>query len=268
VDLTPYRDFLVELAQRSGDLIRPYFGADAATLAVELKADETIVTRADREAEALMRELITRRFPEHGIIGEEYGTERPDAEFVWSLDPIDGTISFASASPLFGTQVALLHSGVPILGAINQPVLRQLCIGNGKVATLNGIPARVRGSRPLSEATLLTTDILRVPKHYDGAAFDALMRGVKLVRTWGDCYGYLLLASGHADIMGDPGMHHLWDVAPLVPVIRGAGGVITDWQGNDVLGLNSVLTTTSPALHAEVVRTLNPPNVVVDDNMP
>ena len=248
---------MIALCQRSGDLIRPYFGADAATLAVELKSDETIVTRADREAEALMRRLIAKRFPDHGIIGEEYGEERADAEFVWSLDPIDGTISFASASPLFGTQIALLHNGVPALGAINQPVLRQLCVGDGELTTLNGRPVRVREVRPLSEAILLTTDILRVAEHHDAAAFETLMRGVKLVRTWGDCYGYLLLATGHADIMGDPGVHDLWDVAPLVPIVRGADGVITDWQGNDVLGLRSCLTTTSQTLHDEVVRTLN-----------
>jgi fructose-1,6-bisphosphatase/inositol monophosphatase family enzyme len=151
----------------------------------------------------------------------------------------------------------LLHNGQPVLGAINQPVLHQLCIGDGETATLNGRPVRVRDARPLSEATLLTTDILRVAEHHDVAAFDTLMRSVKLVRTWGDCYGYLLLATGHADIMGDPGMHHLWDVAPLVPIVRGAGGVITDWQGDDVLGLKSVLTTTSPAFHHEVIRTIN-----------
>jgi fructose-1,6-bisphosphatase/inositol monophosphatase family enzyme len=150
VDLTPYHDFLIQLAERSGDLIRPYFGADAAALAVELKADATIVTRADREAEALMRKLIAKRFPEHGIIGEEYGEERADAEFVWSLDPIDGTISFASASPLFGTQIALLHNGEPVLGAINQPVLRQLCIGDGELTTLTAGPSEsaMRGRYP------------------------------------------------------------------------------------------------------------------------
>jgi len=185
VDLKPYRDFVSELAERSGDRIRPYFGADAETLGMELKADEPIVTRADREAEAVMRQLIAKRFPEHGIIGEECGEERPDAEFVWSLDPIDGTISFASASPLFGTQIALLHKGMPVLGAVNQPVLRQPCIGDGETATLNGRPVRVHEARPLSDATLFTTDILRVSLHHDKAAFDSLMRGVKLVRTWG-----------------------------------------------------------------------------------
>jgi myo-inositol-1(or 4)-monophosphatase len=257
LDLDAYRDFVVELAERSGDLIRPYFGAAPDALGVELKADESIVTRADREAEALLRELIAKRFPDHGIRGEEYGDERPDAEFVWMLDPIDGTISFASASPLFGTLIALLHHGTPVLGAINQPVLRQLCLGDGEATTLNGRQVHVRETEQLSNATLLVTDIRDVPKYQDGAAFEALARDVKLVRTWGDCYGYLLLATGHADIMCDPIMNP-WDVAALIPVVRGAGGVISDWQGGDAVGASSIVATTSKALHDEVIRRLNP----------
>jgi myo-inositol-1(or 4)-monophosphatase len=257
VELEPYRSFVIELAERSGELIRPYFGAGAQTLGLELKADETIVTRADREAEALLRELIGKRYPEHGILGEEYGAERLDAEFVWVLDPIDGTISFASASPLFGTLIALLHRGQPIFGAIHQPVLRQLCLGDGETTTLNRTPVRVREQRRLSEATLLVTDVLDVAKHQDGAAFESLMRDVKLVRTWGDCYGYLLLATGHADIMCDPIMNP-WDIAALIPVVRGAGGVISDWQGKDAIGAQSIVATTSQALHDEVIGRLNP----------
>lgn len=256
MDLQPYRSFVVDLAERSGDLIRPYFGADAVTLGLELKADETIVTRADREAEALMREMIGARFPEHGILGEEYGEERPDAEFVWVLDPIDGTISFASASPLFGTLIALVHEGRPVLGAIHQPVLRQLLLGDGTTTTLNGAPVRVREPRPLAQATLLVTDVLEVARFQDGAVFESLMRDVKLVRTWGDCYGYLLLATGHAEIMCDPVMNP-WDIAALIPVIRGAGGVITDWQGKDAVGAQSIVATTSKTLHDEVIARLN-----------
>ena len=259
MDLTPYSDFIVELAQRSGDLIRPYFGADDDSLDIELKANETsletwpsIVTRADREAEELMRGMILKRFPEHGIVGEEYGEERPGAEFVWTLDPIDGTISFASANPQFGTIIALLHNGEPVLGVIHQPVLRQLCLGDGATTTLNGKPVRSRNLRPLSEATLLVTDL----RFHEGSAWESLRREVNLVRTWGDCYGYLLVATGHADIMSDPGMC-LWDIAPLVPVVRGAGGVITDWQGNDAMGMKSTLATSSQALHDEVIRRLN-----------
>jgi histidinol-phosphatase len=257
LDLTPFRSFIVELAERSGDLIRPYFGASPAALAIELKADDTIVTRADRKAEALMRDMIRTRFPDHGILGEEYGEERPDAEFVWVLDPIDGTISFASASPLFGTLIALLHHGQPVLGAINQPVLHQLCLGDGEKTTLNGRTVRVRQTPRLADATLLVTDVTDVPKHQDGAAFDSLVHDVKLMRTWGDCYGYLLLATGHADIMCDPIMNS-WDIAPLIPVVRGAGGVISDWQGKDPVGAQSIVATTSQALHDEVIARLNP----------
>jgi myo-inositol-1(or 4)-monophosphatase len=262
VDLTPYRDFIVELAERSGDLIRPYFGADDSSLDITYKAQETsietwpsIVTRADREAEELMRGMIARRFPGHGIIGEEYGEERADAEFVWTLDPIDGTISFAAANPQFGTLIGLLHNGVPVLGVIHQPIVRQLCLGDGGTTTLNGKAVHTRAPRPLSESTLLVTDL----RFHEGPGWDALRTEVNLVRTWGDCYGYLLVATGHADIMSDPGMH-IWDVTPLVPVLRGAGGVITDWQGKDVMDRKSTLATSSQALHDEVVRRLNAGN--------
>lgn len=250
-----FQDFIVELASASGDLIRPYFGA--TDLDVQLKPDETIVTKADRDGEALLREMISKRFPDHGILGEEYGEERPDAEFVWILDPIDGTISFASASPLFGTLIALMHHGQPVLGCIHQPVLKQLLIGTGESAWLNGQPVRVRPTPSLQAATLLVTDLIDVPKYQNGPAFDRLMQDVKLVRTWGDCYGYLLLATGHADIMCDPIMNP-WDIAALIPVVRGAGGVISDWQGRDAVGAESIVATTSQALHDEVIARLNP----------
>jgi histidinol-phosphatase len=258
LDLSPFRSFIVELAERSGDLIRPYFGASPEALGSELKADETIVTHADHEAEALLRELIAKRFPDHGILGEEYGEERGGAEFVWVLDPIDGTISFASGSPLFGTLIALLHNRRPVLGAIHQPVLRQLCLGDGEKTTLNDKTVRVRQTPRLADATLLVTDVLDVARHQDGAAFEALLRDVKLVRTWGDCYGYLLLATGHADIMCDPIMNP-WDIAALIPVVRGAGGVISDWQGKDAVGAQSIVASSTQALHDEVIRRLNLP---------
>jgi len=254
LDLSAYRDFIFDLAAASGDLIRPYFGA--RDLRVDLKPDETIVTKADRDAEALMRGMIARRFPDHGILGEEYGEERPDAEFVWVLDPIDGTISFASASPLFGTLIALQHEGRPVLGCIHQPVLRQLLVGDGEDTTLNGIHVRVRQTSALAQATLLVTDLLDVARHQDAPAFESLVRDVKLVRTWGDCYGYLLLATGHADIMCDPVMNP-WDIAALIPVVRGAGGIITDWQGSDPVDAQSTVATTSQALHDEVIGRLN-----------
>jgi len=232
VDLAPYRAFLHELAIASGDFIRPLFGSH--DVAIEMKSDQTPVTAADRGAEELMRAMIAKRFPGHGVLGEEYGNDRADAEFVWVLDPIDGTKSFASACPLFGTLIALLHRGQPVLGCIHQPILRQLVVGDGTATTLNGTPVRLREPADLAAATLLVTDTLSVPQHQNAAGWDALTQRVRLVRTWGDCYGYLLVATGWADIMGDPVMNP-WDIAALVPVIRGAGGVITDWQGRPVI---------------------------------
>jgi myo-inositol-1(or 4)-monophosphatase len=158
---------------------------------------------------------------------------------------------------LFGALIALMHNGQPVLGCIHQPVLRQLLVGDNETSTLNGRRVTVRDERPLGEATLLVTDVVDVAKHQDGAAFEALMHDVKLVRTWGDCYGYLLLATGYADVMCDPIMNP-WDIAALIPVVRGAGGVITDWQGRDANGAASIVASTGRAFHEKLVRRLNP----------
>jgi myo-inositol-1(or 4)-monophosphatase len=254
VDLAPYRAFLLELAQQSGDFIRPLFGS--AGLAVETKSDQSPVTQADRGAEELMRAAIARKFPTHGIVGEEFGPERADAEFVWVLDPIDGTKSFITGVPLWGTLIALLHRGEAVLGCIHQPVLRQLMVGDGQTTVLNGQPMRSRPVGRLEDATLLTSDPLNPAKYQDGAVYAALAQRAKLVRTWGDCYGYLLVAGGWADVMLDPIMNP-WDIAALVPIIRGAGGVITDWQGKDPLRGNSIVAAGSSALHREVLAALN-----------
>jgi myo-inositol-1(or 4)-monophosphatase len=167
VDLEPYRAFLIEMAVASGDFIRPLFGSH--DVPVEIKADQTPVTAADRGAEKLMREMIARRFPQHGVLGEEYGNDRIDAEFVWVLDPIDGTKSFATACPLFGTLIALLHQGRPVLGCIHQPILGQLVVGDGTQTALNGRPVRMREPLDLSSATLLVSDVLDIPRHQNAA---------------------------------------------------------------------------------------------------
>ena len=254
MDLSPYRPFLADLAEQSGNFLRPLFGEPG--LIVELKADQSPVTAADRGAEELMRGLIAKKFPSHGVIGEELGPDRPDAEFVWVLDPIDGTKSFISGVPLWGTLIALLHEGRPVLGAIHQPVLRQLMLGDGASTTLNGRAVRTRACASLAAATLLTSDPLNPSKYQNGPAFDALARRARLVRTWGDAYGYLLLASGWADIVCDPVMNP-WDIAALVPVIRGAGGIITDWQGAAPYPATSTVASGNAALHAEAITALN-----------
>ncbi len=246
--------FIHQLTAKSGEIIRPYF-ADV-DLQIDTKADQSIVTAADREAERALRELILSRYPEHGIIGEEFGNENESAEFVWILDPVDGTISFAKGCPLFGTLIGLLHEGRPIVGAIHNPILNQLCIGDGTITTINGRETRVRDNVEIDDATLLTTDIKHIAEHQNADGFDALLEEVKTFRGWGDCYGYLMLALGSADIMVDPVMN-AWDLLPLVPVIEGAGGVITTWDGGDpVKGTSCVAAT--PSLHAYVIERLNP----------
>ncbi|MBI5426537.1 MAG: histidinol-phosphatase [Opitutae bacterium] len=253
--LAAERAFLLELATASGDFIRPLFGRH--DVAVELKGDLTPVTAADRGAEELLRRMINTRFPAHGILGEEFGPERIDAEFVWVLDPVDGTKSFVTGVPLFGTLIALLHHGQPVLGCIHQPILRQLVVGDGTTTTLNGTPVRCRATRALADATLLTCDWTTPAVHQNGPAFDRLSRSVKLARTWGDAYGYLLLATGWADLVVDPIMNP-WDIAALVPVIRGAGGVITDWQGGAAYPATSTIAAATPELHAAMLAALKP----------
>jgi len=254
MNLDPYLQFARELAEASGDFIRPYFGDN--TVEVEAKADASPVTIADRGAELLMRELIVAKFPDHGVMGEEYGRLNPDAEWVWILDPIDGTKSFAAAVPLFGTLIALQYQGEPVLGVIHQPILRQLCIGTADGTELNGAPVRLREPKDLASALLLTTDTRAIGK-YRGvsaeAGWDALTNRIRLLRTWGDCYGYLLLASGWADIMIDPKME-IWDLAAIVPIVQGAGGVITGWDGTKAL---DSAVAAHAKIHGEVLEILN-----------
>lgn len=249
-----YRPFVQELAKISGEVIRRWYGRH--DLGLELKADESPVTRADRDAETVMRAAIARQFPHHGVLGEEHGNEKVDAEWVWVLDPIDGTKAFTTGCPLFGTLIGLLHHGKPILGCIHNPILGQLLIGDGKTTTMNGTSVRVRKTPTLGEATVLLSDFFNGGRYQDGAAQEALLRRARLVRTWGDCHGYLLLSTGWADVCLDPIMNP-WDVLPLVPVVEGAGGVITDWQGRPCnhVGANSCVAAV-PELHAEVIKAL------------
>lgn len=242
--------FATELAHSSGELIAERF--QSRDLDVDFKPDKSVVTATDRDAEQLIRTGIEDRFPEHGIIGEEFGTENAEAEYVWTLDPIDGTISFVAGVPLFGTLIGLLHRGEPVLGLIHQPILGELLVGDGENAWLNGEPVTMRPCSELSQATFLTTDANLFDRFKDASAFDRLWRETNEMRTWGDCYGYLMLATGRADIMLDPIMN-LWDLVPLIPIVRGAGGVITDWDGNDPTTSDSIVAA-GPDLHPQVLE--------------
>lgn len=252
--LSEYRIFTEQLARAAAERILPYFARPG--IGLEWKTDLTPVTRADREAEEVMRGMIRARFPDHGILGEEFGSERADADYVWILDPIDGTKSFVACTPQFGTLICLTHRGVPVLGALNFPVSGQLLIGDGTSTSCGGIPVRVRPPRRLPDAVVLTTDLAAPAKHQDGAGWERVMKTAGKVFTWGDCHGYQLVAMGGVDAMCDPVMKP-WDLLALIPVIRGAGGVITDWQGRDPLGGTSCVAASSPALHAELIALLN-----------
>lgn len=244
--------FAGELARVSGEIILRFWERGAV---VEYKADRTPVTAADRDSELAMRERIRRCYPGHGIVAEEYGREHEDAEYVWVLDPIDGTKSFVAGVPLFGTLIGLLERGRPILGVIHQPVLRLLCVGDNRETTLNGEPVHVRPCAALSDALVLTSGLETLAALPEKAAgWDRLVKGSRIARTWGDCYGYLLVASGRADVMVDAVVEP-WDILPVIPIIRGAGGVITDWTGGDVLGGRSAVAA-GPGVHAAVLQTL------------
>ena len=245
--------FSKELADASGKLIRRYFRADYA---VELKADESPVTVADRGADELMRRMIMERFPDHGILGEEFGRYQPDAEYQWVLDPIDGTKSFISHTYLFGTLIALLHHGQPILGVINNPVVNDFLVGTGGKTWLNGRQVTVRTCNRPEDAVLSCTNHWNVFNYHNGTAFEGLTRQVKRYHNWGDCHGYHLVATGGIDVMLDA-ILEVWDLMALIPIIEGAGGVITDWAGNNVIGGSGVVAT-GQGIHEQVIRALNP----------
>ncbi len=251
-ELQELRTFCRQLADESGKIIRGYWRNDVS---IETKKDLSPVTIADKKAEELMREMIMKNYPSHGILGEEFGNHNEDSEYKWVLDPIDGTKSFICGTVTFGTLIALVKNGGPILGVINQPVLNEFLIGDGVSAELNGKKVNVRQCSNLSEAVLLTTDQLNIEQHRDIKKFDTLVHKVKMYRQWGDCYGYYLVATGYADIMLDPIMNP-WDLLALIPVIRGAGGNITDYKGGDPVKGDSIIAT-SGSIHHEVIEILN-----------
>jgi inositol-phosphate phosphatase/L-galactose 1-phosphate phosphatase/histidinol-phosphatase len=224
--------FANRLAEAAGEAIRPFF---RAAFDVETKPDLSPVTAADRAAEAAMRALIEAERPTDGIIGEEYGRHNEDAERVWVLDPIDGTRSFIAGRPIFGTLIALLEAGRPVIGIIDQPIGRDRWAGaDGAATTLNGTPIRTRRCGYLSRAFVATSG----PQYFkpeQRTRFESLAASAGQLLYGGDCYNYGLVASGHLDIVVEANLK-LHDFAALVPVVVGAGGSMTDWQGRPLSG--------------------------------
>ena len=215
------------LADAAGVIARRHF---RSRLAIDTKADNSPVTIADREAETAMRTLLAEAVPEHGILGEEHGSERLDADYVWVLDPIDGTQGFATGKPLFGVLVALTHKGRPVLGVIDHPALGERWTGaTGRPTLYNGKPAGTRACAALSQAWMYATS----PHMFDAETFprfEALRKNCLRALYGADCYAYCLLASGHVDLVVEAALKP-YDFCALVPVIEGAGGIVTDWAG-------------------------------------
>ena len=240
--------FATDVAGRAGLATLAHFQTD---LSVEAKHDDSPVTIADRESETILRTLIAARFPHDAIIGEEFGETRAGADRRWIIDPIDGTRSFVRGVPLYGVMIGVEEQGEIIAGVLHFPALNETvsaAIGEG--CWWNGRRARVSDCTRLGSALVLTTDVECIARESRTAAFDGLRAQAGTVRTWGDCYGYALVATGRAEAMMDPAVS-IWDAAALAPIITEAGGVFTDWDGNPTWRNRSILATNA-ALSSDI----------------
>ena len=255
-----YRDllgFATEIAWRAGRLTLAHFQTG---IVAETKPDASPVTRADREAERLIRSLIQARFPHDGILGEEEGESRPGAERRWVIDPIDGTRSYVRGVPLYGVMLALEEAGDVALGVLHFPALDEtVAAARGAGCWWNGRRTLVSDETRMDRALCCITDAELPGRAGLGRGWDRLRTHVGMVRTWGDCYGHALVATGRAEAMLDPAMQP-WDAAALVPIIEEAGGVISgwgegsDWRAGPLVSTNAALANEVRALLHENVR--------------
>ena len=251
--------FIGRLATASGETILPFF---RTSLSIEDKSktkDFDPVTEADRAAEAVMRRLIKANFPQHGIVGEEFGNEREDSDYVWVLDPIDGTKSFIGGFPIWGTLIALLHKGTPVYGMMHQPFIGERFSGDSGSAHYHGPSGMrklaVRRCASLIEATMFTTSPLLM-NAADRAAFNRVEEAVRLTRYGGDCYSYCMLAAGHLDLVIETELKP-YDIAALIPIITGAGGIVTTWDGKPAQGGGRIIAAGDPRVHEAALKLLN-----------
>ena len=261
-----FEKFVERLAEVSGEAILPFF---RTALLTEDKSSGCVfdpVTEADRAAELAMRRLIKTTFPEHGIVGEEFGSVNEDAEYVWVLDPIDGTKSFICGFPIWGTLIGLTHHGRPCYGLMNQPFNCERFYGDGLSASWRG-PSRitkgseecrklsVRACASLGQATLMTTSPLLLETECRDV-FASVEQQVRLSRYGGDCYAYCALAAGHVDLVIETGINP-YDIVALIPIIEGAGGVITTWTGGAACHGGRIVAAGDPRLHESAMKLLN-----------
>lgn len=255
-----FEKFVEELAHVSGEAILPFFRTMLSTHNKSSSGGFDPVTEADHAAETVMRRLIEHIFPEHGILGEEFGDKKLDAEYVWTLDPIDGTKSFICGLPTWGTLIGLSHRGAPVYGLMNQPFTRERFFGDGEAAfwsRYDGAEKRkltTRRCAALSEATLMTTSPLLIEEaRLD--AFHRVEKEVRLSRYGGDCYAYCALAAGHVDLVIETGLNP-YDIVALISIVRGAGGVVTTWSGEDASKGGAIVAAGDPRMHAAALELL------------
>lgn len=258
-----FENFVAELATVAGEAVLPFFRTAIQAQNKGARGAFDPVTEADRAAETAMRHRILTTFPAHGIVGEEFDDHHPEAEYVWVLDPIDGTKSFISGFPTWGTLVALEHDGVPVYGMMYQPFTREKFFGDNARATWSGLNPhgteiihhlRARACESLSDATIMTTSPLLMDRDAR-AAFDRVASATRLTRFGGDCYSYCMLAAGHVDLVIESDLKP-YDIAALIPIVKGAGGVVTTWAGEDAAGGGAVVAAGDPRLHEAALKLL------------
>jgi len=250
-NIDQYLEFAVDTTVNAGKVTLEYFLKD---IKVDRKKDQTPVTIADRECEQYIRSRIERTYPDHGVLGEENGASTSDSPFRWVIDPIDGTQSFIRGVPLYTVLLALEYNGVPILGVIHNPPLQEtVSAANGSGSFYNGVSCKVSSTSTLNEAWVQVTDYADLDRRRPVFA-KKLLKEAYSCRTWGDAYGYLLVATGRVDVMIDPIMNY-WDIAPLKPIITEAGGIFTDLNGEDnPTGTSSIACNSM--LHKEIMNLL------------
>ena len=250
-DLRDYLDFAMEAAWQAGRQTLAHYQTGVA---VQRKPDRSLVTIADRDAEKLLRDLIAWRYPEHSIVGEEFGDDGRQASHRWLIDPIDGTNTFVRGVPFYGVLVALEIDGVAEVGVVYFPALDEMVAAARDLGChWNGRRARVSSVTALSDACVAYTDGRHVRQRL-GADWDALQHSTAVQRSWGDCYGHCLVATGRADVMLDPRMNP-WDCAALIPILQEAGGRFTDWRGRVTIDGGDAVSTNG-SLHADILKWL------------
>ncbi|MGL5362240.1 MAG: histidinol-phosphatase [Bosea sp. (in: a-proteobacteria)] len=254
-----FKSFVEDLATRSGQAIMPFFRSRMATEDKSRGGVFDPVTEGDRAAEAVLRQMIRQQFPAHGILGEEFGSENLDAEYVWVLDPIDGTRAFISGIPVWGTLIGLTRNKVPVYGMMHQPFTGERYSGDGRQARYEGPGGprilRTRERDDLAQATLMTTSpaLLQGEKR---SAYDKVEAQVRMARYGCDCYAYCMLASGHVDLVIETGLQ-AYDIVALIPLVEGAGGVVTSWTGGPAADGGDVIASANPRLHDKALALLS-----------